>query len=66
MDECQLKGHFYNFDDKYFPGHKCKEKNLFMEISEDVTKRMLMFPLLTHYPKEMVLLHPLILYKLNS
>jgi hypothetical protein len=36
MDERQLKGVCYNCDDKYFPGHKCKEQNLFMTISEDI------------------------------
>jgi hypothetical protein len=36
MDERQLKGLYYNCDDKYFPGHKCKEQNLFMAISEDI------------------------------
>jgi hypothetical protein len=36
MAEQQLKGLYYNCDDKYFPGHKCKEQNLFMAISEDV------------------------------
>jgi hypothetical protein len=36
MDEHQLKGLCYNCDEKYFPGHKCKEKKLFMVISEDV------------------------------
>jgi hypothetical protein len=36
MVECQLKGLCYNCDDKYFPGHKCKEQNLFMNISEDI------------------------------
>jgi hypothetical protein len=35
MDECQLKGLYYNCDDKYFLGHKCKEQNIFMAISED-------------------------------
>jgi len=25
MVECQLKGLCYNYDDKYFLGHKCKE-----------------------------------------
>jgi hypothetical protein len=34
--ERQLKGLCYNCDDKYFLGHKCKEKNVFMVISEDV------------------------------
>jgi hypothetical protein len=36
MDERQLKGLCYNCDEKYFPGHKCKEQNLFMAISEDI------------------------------
>jgi hypothetical protein len=36
MVERQLKGFCYNCDDKYFPGHKCKEQKLFMAISEDV------------------------------
>jgi hypothetical protein len=36
MAERQLKGLCYNCDDKYFPGHKCKEQNLFMAISEDI------------------------------
>jgi hypothetical protein len=37
MSECQLKGLCYNCDDKYFPSHKCKEQNLFMAISEDIS-----------------------------
>jgi hypothetical protein len=36
MAERQLKGLCYNYDEKYFPAHKCKEKNIFMAISEDV------------------------------
>jgi hypothetical protein len=32
MVEHQLKGLCYNYDDKYFSGHKCKEQNLFMAI----------------------------------
>jgi hypothetical protein len=38
MDEHQLKGLCYNCDDKYFPRHKCKEQNIFMAISKDVSK----------------------------
>jgi hypothetical protein len=34
--ERQLKGLFYNHDDKYFMGHKCKEKQHFMAIFEDI------------------------------
>jgi hypothetical protein len=37
MVELQLKGLFYNCDDKYFPRHKCKEENIFVSISEDVS-----------------------------
>jgi hypothetical protein len=36
MAERQLKGLCYNCDEKYFPGHKCKEQKLFMAISEDI------------------------------
>jgi hypothetical protein len=36
MVEHQLKGLCYNCDEKYFPGHKCKEHKKFMAISEDV------------------------------
>jgi hypothetical protein len=36
MVECQLKGLCYNCDEKYFLGHKCKEKNIFMAIYEDI------------------------------
>jgi hypothetical protein len=38
MVERQLKGLCYNCDDKYFPGHKCKEHKLFMAMSEDVSE----------------------------
>ena len=36
MAERQLKGLCYNCDEKYFLGHKCKEKNLFMAITEEI------------------------------
>jgi hypothetical protein len=36
MVELQLKGLFYNCDDKYFSGNKCKEHKKFMAISKDV------------------------------
>jgi hypothetical protein len=36
MAKHQLKGLFYNCDEKYFSGHKCKEKNIFISISKDV------------------------------
>jgi hypothetical protein len=38
MVECQLKGLCYNCDEKYLSGHKCKEKNIFMAISEEVSE----------------------------
>jgi hypothetical protein len=38
MFERQLKGLYYNCDDKYFPGHKCKEQNIFMSIPKDVSE----------------------------
>jgi hypothetical protein len=38
MVERQLKGLCYNCDEKYFMGHKCKEKNIFMAISEDISE----------------------------
>jgi hypothetical protein len=38
MVEHQLKGLCYNCDEKYFPRHKCKEQNIFMDISKDVSK----------------------------
>jgi hypothetical protein len=36
MVEFQHKGLCYNCDEKYFPEHKCKEQNIFMDISKDV------------------------------
>jgi hypothetical protein len=51
MDECQIKGLCYNCDDKYFPGHKCKEQNLFMAISEDVLEEDVEAPLVSVSPE---------------
>jgi hypothetical protein len=39
MEECQLKGLCYNFDEKYFPKNKCNKQNLFMAISKDVVDK---------------------------
>jgi hypothetical protein len=36
MVEGQLKGLFYNCDEKYFPGHNCKGQKKFMAISKYV------------------------------
>jgi hypothetical protein len=38
MVKHQLKGLCYNCDDKYFPGHKCKENKLFMAIFKDISE----------------------------
>jgi hypothetical protein len=51
MDERQLKGLCYNCDDKYFSGHKCKEQNLFMAISEDISEEDVETPLVSESPK---------------
>ena len=45
MAERQLKGLCYNYDDKYFSGHKCKEQNIFMAISEDILEEDVETPL---------------------
>jgi hypothetical protein len=55
----------YNCDDKYFPGHKCKEHKLFMAISEDVSDEDVEVSPEASYPKQIILRLPLILPKLN-
>jgi hypothetical protein len=50
MAEHQLKGLCYNCDDKYFPGHKCKEQNIFMAISEDISEEDVETPLVSESP----------------
>ena len=47
MDERQIKGICYNYDEKYFTGHKCKEKKIFMAISEDVSEEDVEAPLVS-------------------
>jgi hypothetical protein len=37
MVERQLKGLCYNYDDKYFSSNKCKEQNILMAISEEIS-----------------------------
>jgi hypothetical protein len=51
MDKRQLKGLCYNCDEKYFPGHKCKEKNIFMAISEDISEEDVETPLVSESPE---------------
>jgi hypothetical protein len=51
MVECQLKGLCYNSDDKYFPDHKCKEQNIFMAISKDISEEDVETPLVSESPE---------------
>jgi len=48
MVECQLKGIYYNYDDKYFSGHKCKEHNFFIAMYEDFSEEVVD---VSHVPK---------------
>jgi hypothetical protein len=57
MHECQLKGLCYNCDDKYFLDHKCKEKNIFMAISEDISKEDVETPLMSESPESTDITH---------
>jgi hypothetical protein len=51
MDECQLKGLCYNCDEIYFSGHKCKEQNIFMAISKDISEEDVETPLVLESPE---------------
>jgi len=35
MTERQLKGLYYNCEQKYVPRHKCKDQKIFMAISKE-------------------------------
>jgi hypothetical protein len=59
MVECQLKGLCYNCDEKYFPGHKCKEHKIFMAISKDVSEEEVEAPPMAESPKYTNLTRPL-------
>jgi hypothetical protein len=50
MVERQLKGLCYNCDDQYFPKYKCKEQNLFMDVTEDLSKEDVVVPLMEELP----------------
>ena len=50
MDERQLKGIFYNCDDKYFFGHKCKEQKIFMVVTEDFSEEDVVVPPVEELP----------------
>jgi hypothetical protein len=51
IPEWQLKGLCYNYDEKYFSGHKFKEQNLFMAISEDVLEEDVEAPMVSVSPE---------------
>jgi hypothetical protein len=59
MVECQLKGLCYNCNDKYFLGHKCKEQNIFMAISEDTSEEDVKTPFLSKSPDSTDITPPL-------
>jgi hypothetical protein len=65
MVERQLKGLCYNCDEKYFPGHKCKEQKLFMAISEDVVDEEVEASPVAELPEPTLSLCHLIHQKLN-
>jgi hypothetical protein len=50
MVERQLKGLCYNCDDKYFPGHKCKEIKIFMAVTEDLSEEDVVVPTMEELP----------------
>jgi hypothetical protein len=50
MVECQLKGLFYNCDDKYFPGHNCKEQKIFMVVAKDLSEEDVVVPPVEELP----------------
>jgi hypothetical protein len=51
MVERQLKGLCYNCDAKCFLGHKCKEQNLLMAISDDVLEEDFKAPIVSVSPE---------------
>ena len=53
-----LKGICYNCDDKYFPGHKCKEQNSFMVVTEDISKEYVVVPPMKELPQPFELTPP--------
>jgi hypothetical protein len=50
MVERQLKDLCYNCDDKYFPMHKCKEKKIFMAVTEDLPDEDVVVPPMEELP----------------
>jgi hypothetical protein len=58
MVERQLKGLCYNCDEKYFLGHKCKEQNIFMAMTEDVSEEEAVVPPMEELPPPVDLTPP--------
>jgi hypothetical protein len=58
MDEHQLKGLCYNCDEKYFPGHKCKEQKHFMAISKDISEEDVETSLVSESPETTNIIPP--------
>jgi hypothetical protein len=58
MVERQLKGLCYNCDDKYFPGHKCKEQNIFMVISKKILEEDEETPSMSESPESIDITPP--------
>jgi hypothetical protein len=50
MVERQLKGIFYNCDDKYFPRHKCKEHKIFMAMTKNISEEYVVVPPMEELP----------------
>jgi hypothetical protein len=50
MVEHKLKGLCYNYDEKYFLGHKCKEQNNFMVMIEDIyEEEFIVSPMMSYH-----------------
>jgi hypothetical protein len=50
INEHQLKGLCYDCDEKYFPGHKCKEHKIFMVVYKDVSNEEAEVSLVEYLP----------------
>jgi hypothetical protein len=59
MAERQLKGLCYNYDDKYFSSHKCKEQKIFITISKDISEEDVETPLVSESPEIIDITPPL-------
>jgi hypothetical protein len=50
MVERQLKGLCYNCDEKYFLEHTCKEQNIFMAVTKDISEEYVVVPPVEELP----------------